>query len=287
MRLKNNDEIYSFFLPYMEEARKFSLPFLTEYKLLHFWYSRIYPDGSAIDLGIDASWFEYNLEKQYKLGPAAMPVQQLKLLSTYGIEREVRFINTPANFVEIPAEDIKVMIEVYKIFYCFNIVMDRGSYIENFAFSAPQENPEVLSIYTHQFGVLKSFGIAFRNKFRAQIEELELNAKFFIPKLNMTAAFENFLFLGGAKVGEKENWTLSNLRYFYLSTPKGDVPISPKQRQCLSLLVQGKTFKEIGQILVKPSARTAEAHITRLRDKTGLTSAELLRAFIQSGLSLA
>ena len=54
-----------YYQPYMEEIKKLCLPFLKQYNFSHFWYSRIYPDGSIIDLGIEVNWFKYMLENKY------------------------------------------------------------------------------------------------------------------------------------------------------------------------------------------------------------------------------
>src|SRR5260370_14109992 len=84
---------YNYLVSHMEEARKISLPFLKQYNLCHFWYGRIYPDGTFLDLGIDHVWFKYMLEKKYfefwrdiNIHPAQWPTI------------EAKFISTPKNF---------------------------------------------------------------------------------------------------------------------------------------------------------------------------------------------
>lgn len=281
MSLEDYDKLCEDLIPYVEKARKISIPFLDNYKLLHFWYSRFYPDGSIIDIGIDTAWHRYSFKNKYFDFE-----KHLGIYLNFPPKKEVRLILTPKNIFQASSKDIEEIINRYKIFYMFNILVSKGHYIENFGFSAPPENPEVLYIYTRYFGILKAFGNFFKNRFTSEINEIERIGRisfttFTNQKKNELAA--NFS-LKQEQIDAENNWVENNIKYFYLSTSKGDFPMSPKQKQCLSLLAQGKTFKEIGNTLVKPNTKTAEAHILRLRDKTGLTRAELIQSFIQSGL---
>ena len=61
-------------------------------------------------------------------------------------------------------------------------------------------------------------------------------------------------------------------------------PLTPRERQVLQLLAEGKTVKEIA-ILLNISVRTAEAHKYRLMSKLSVRSnAELVRYAIRIGL---
>lgn len=62
------------------------------------------------------------------------------------------------------------------------------------------------------------------------------------------------------------------------------VELTPRQREVLQLLAEGKSAKEIGAVL-NISPRTAEAHKYRMMDELGVkTGAELLQYAIRHGL---
>lgn len=66
---------------------------------------------------------------------------------------------------------------------------------------------------------------------------------------------------------------------------KATIEVTPRQREVLQLLAEGKSAKEIGAIL-DISPRTAEAHKYKMMDDLGVkTSAELIQYAIRHGLA--
>jgi len=66
------------------------------------------------------------------------------------------------------------------------------------------------------------------------------------------------------------------------SRPRG--PLTPREREILQLLAEGKTNKEVGRIL-KISVKTAETHRARIMRKLAVDSlAELVRYAIRNGI---
>lgn len=66
---------------------------------------------------------------------------------------------------------------------------------------------------------------------------------------------------------------------------KQTIELTPRQRQVLQLLAEGKSAKEIGAIL-EISARTVETHKYKMMDDLGVkTTAELVRHAIKHGLA--
>jgi DNA-binding NarL/FixJ family response regulator len=68
------------------------------------------------------------------------------------------------------------------------------------------------------------------------------------------------------------------------STPRSDVKLTPRQREVLRLIAEGRRMKEIGAIL-QLSTRTVESHKYEMMRALGVEStAELVRYAIQIGL---
>jgi len=66
--------------------------------------------------------------------------------------------------------------------------------------------------------------------------------------------------------------------------PRKSVELTPRQREVLQLLAEGRSAREIGLIL-GISPRTAETHKYKMMDDLGLeTTAELVRYAIRHGL---
>jgi DNA-binding CsgD family transcriptional regulator len=61
-------------------------------------------------------------------------------------------------------------------------------------------------------------------------------------------------------------------------------PLSPRERQVLQLIAEGKTTKEVANLL-GVSAKTADSHRTRIMKKLDMHgTAELVRYAIRTGL---
>lgn len=272
-------EILQTYMPYMKAIKEICTPFLNQYGLTHFWYSRVYLDGTFIDLGLDPQWFLYMLENNFfifwndlRIHPTSWPVDHCK------------FISTPNNFAyHLKPNDIDLITKKYQVHYSFNILINNGSYLENFGFSAPVDNYNSISVYMRYFGILRAFGHYFTQKAEYIIKELEQKGKIQFPQPENNSV-ENDIFSYQEFNARGLEWSNANFKYYYLSTPKGNSVISARQKDCLSLMAQGKSGKEIAQLL-GIQVKTVDAHILRLKDKTGLSSrSALVESFFKSGL---
>ena len=269
---------YDFMLSYMNKLDKISLPFLKQYNLKNFWYSRFFKDGSFIDIGNHPSWFQHVLKKDYynfhhdhNLHPNFWP------------SKEIMLISTPKDLSKnISLKEINCITEKYKIYYLFNLIVKRENYLENFGFSAPIEQHSALVLYSKYFGVLKAFGIFFSQKYSSLIQEVETHGKIFLPIMPSYDRPQNLPIFNQYQQ-QTEVWNRAHLKYYFITTEKGEMKISLRQRDCLSILSQGYSAKEAAQYL-DISPKTFETHLLRLKDKTSLTRYGLIQAFIQSGL---
>ena len=277
-------DVYHFMYPYMIEAEKICRPFLSHYNLNHFWYARFYSDGSFIDLGVDPACLQYMLENKYF---NFFDTKELFCPNLW-LPQERTVVTTPLCLSSIlDPENVKIMTEKHNATYFFNIFINRRDYLESFGFSASTENYESLMLYLRHFGILKAFGIDFRERAAPLIKEieLELRGKNFAPFSQVDEQRRANIFSKNTNNNAQNAWTEKNLKHFFLLTPTGNVQISPRERQCLSLSTLGNSAKEIAKIM-GVSYRTVETFLEKVKEKTGLrTRSALLKAFIESGLS--
>jgi DNA-binding CsgD family transcriptional regulator len=264
-----------------EEVKKICMPFLNQCGLSHFWYSRFYEDGSFIDLGIDPEWFMFMLEHNYfdvvvplTRGREDWPKKEIRALST---------ISPKYSLLNIPDQYIDMIVKKYKIFYSLNIISPKQDYLENFGFSAPSENHECIALFARYFGVMKSFGIYFSQVAKNLISDAETNGRIMLSPTKTKEFWLNKVHFH-SKEKDLESWIQTNLRFYYISTSNGDIKITARLRDCLSIFAQGGSAKDAANIL-NLSVKTIENHMQKLREKTGLTSRKaLIDAFVQSGL---
>jgi len=73
------------------------------------------------------------------------------------------------------------------------------------------------------------------------------------------------------------------MKTYTLTSSFSPLPISPRQQACLSLLIRGKTMKEIAYML-GISVRTVEAHFEAIKHKLGCRNkSQLIEKAIESG----
>lgn len=117
---------------------------------------------------------------------------------------------------------------------------------------------------------------------------LEAGASGFVVKhsapaelvMAIRAALKGKTFLTPALAGE----VLQDMRQKPSATGKGDRPITPRQRQILQLLAEGKSAKEIAEML-SISSRTVEFHKYQIMEAHDLhSSAELIHFAIKRGI---
>lgn len=77
----------------------------------------------------------------------------------------------------------------------------------------------------------------------------------------------------------------SVVQAFSARVSDSDELLSPRERQVLQLIAEGKSMKEIG-VLLGVSSRTADSHRTKIMNKLGLhDTASLVRYAIRAGLA--
>ena len=91
--------------------------------------------------------------------------------------------------------------------------------------------------------------------------------------------------VGGGAIYLTSGVSRSVLQSFSQKTDDSNDVLSPRERQVLQLIAEGKSMKEIGSLL-GVSSRTADSHRTKIMSKLGLhDTAGLVRYAIRAGLA--
>ncbi|OJX12582.1 MAG: hypothetical protein BGO77_07390 [Caedibacter sp. 37-49] len=270
----DKDTILGIYLPYMKAVKQICLPFLNQYNFNHFWYTRFYSNGSFIDLGINENWFEFMLDNNH-----FNFWNEKAFHPKYWPSEESKIIYTPFTVLNnFSPSNINFIVNEQKVYYSFNIIANRKDYLENFGFSAPQENIHSVLLFSKYFGYLKSFGIHFSKIAADIIDKLEKQGRIHCSTLNNN---ENILSIDTGSLFKPYS---KSLKHYYIISPRGNIAITQRQKECLSKLAQGKCMKEIANDLLL-SPKTVDAHLIRVKDKAGLSSrAQLIDCFLRSGL---
>jgi two-component system response regulator NreC len=90
--------------------------------------------------------------------------------------------------------------------------------------------------------------------------------------------------VGGGAIYVTSGVSRSVLQAFSVKAADSDELLTPRERQLLQLIAEGKSMKEIGALL-GVSSRTADSHRTKIMSKLGLhDTASLVRYAIRAGL---
>lgn len=205
---------------------------LKAYDITYFAYVKSYADGSRVLLSNHLDDFQaYLTNKHYLEGNTEARPQlyqkQAILWSTLPKQHLYQFSR-----------------ENFNIDHGLSIVEPGENYCEFFGFASTHEHPEVVNFYLNNLDIIKNFTNYFKEKADKIIKEAEQN-KLIFPYHNDVI----------------RTYSMKDLQ-----TLLSDVKVTQRQTDCINLLLEGATIKEIAARL-KISPRTVETHIDLLKTK--------------------
>lgn len=217
----------------IETVSELMMPLLQRHGIKVFRYYKIYADGSVIRFATDRPWTEHFFKKNY-LESMTLPKGCL---------------NKPLNvfiwFIEDCPESLLDQTLNFDISNGITLAEKQEDYIEYFAFGSSRSNTSIINnFYLNNLDLLHNYCIDFREKAKNLLD-----------------------------AGEKQKILTQNLSLqpndralFSTSLPPFSKLLSPRQTACASLLLEGKTHKEIARAL-NISSRTVETHLNLIRKK--------------------
>ncbi len=213
-----------------------------------FTYTRLYKDGTAIFLCNSDKWYDTKFEHDIFEQDGFVTVQNL-----------YRNEYTKCIFTGEPNKNIKVLGHMYNLDFWNSIDLYRYTteYREVFNFSGSCKNGQIINFYINNFAFLTKFACSFRNKFSSLLTHPPKEAF-----INVYNTRENTLIDDHDNV---EN-DITVPQVMHILHDNKDITLSKRQKECLLLILKGKTAKEIAKDL-NLSYRTVEQYTNFLKVK--------------------
>jgi DNA-binding CsgD family transcriptional regulator len=244
------------FIHYENEVEKICGDFLRQRGLSYFHYRRNYQDGSWFVLtnktGFLKEFIGGNV-KEISYPPPLFVHQSLVYFWDECLTEEVRVITQEMN----------------SLYHGVTIVNRHKDHFDCAAFAMSQPHPCPSSYYLRIFHDLKTFSQLFPQMAKPMIDKVQLDRMYMpIHKQDLNRAA---LLLPRRSIRIQMSSQGNN----YLTT---------YELFCIQLLNEGKSYKEIGEIL-SMSPRTVETHLSRMKRRTGLTLGEIaIKSFKMYGM---
>lgn len=223
--------------------------------IIGFFFVRMYPDGSFVNLTSDAPWADFFFKKFY--GEIYTPETLTAHMFT---EHSVTL--SELNPHNQNWQDGK---EYFNVGNAIMLSQHYGKYCENYYFYAHKDNAGINEFYLGHIDLLYQFIDYFKKQASTLILQGEAN-KFYTPK-------KYLLHKSNQPLKNKECVSTQQLSRFFqnnntslISKEKNILILSKKEKTCLFYLVQGKSAEEIAIILSR-SKRTVEGHIENIKQK--------------------
>lgn len=236
-------------------------PLFSNFEITNFGYVKMYDDGTMLRLSTDHEW-----TKKYFI---------------YGFYNDIDFYAMQ----KIPEGGIrKVLVygtplgEHYSALYDHNIwniivIYERQKNFGNvWFFAATREKTQIIDFYLNNMHILEHFILYFKEKTFSLIKDKKseqlicTKENAFLASFNYEKNIKNFL-------------NKINFDRFYLEGTYKDIYFSKKEFECILHLSNGKTIKEIANLL-NSSPRTVEAHISNMKKKVNdSTTSKLIDIF--------
>ncbi|MBX9786963.1 MAG: helix-turn-helix transcriptional regulator [Alphaproteobacteria bacterium] len=247
------------------EINEICLP-LKKFGIISFSYTRIYDDGSLIDIcnNSDLLDFFYYKSDAYKYYTPDMNPQQYT--EGFTLVNQLEGNNLSHTLKEdFDVDHVMIYIEKQK------------SFSEHFNFSTSKNNDKILNFYLSNKDILKMFSQYFREKASPIIKEHEKNNKIIRSTRLLTGKIID------ARLIELKKSFYENLdiKRFYLGKQYDNTYLTMKEAICLYWCVKGKSAEETA-IILDVSRRTVEAYLNSAKTKfRSFKQTDLARKFIE------
>jgi DNA-binding CsgD family transcriptional regulator len=242
---------------FADDVQEICKPFFEKLGITYTDYARFYPDGRVILLGSDKHYVNYFLNDK-----AFYDKTPNKIIST-GFHLWSEYID-PSFLSRASAK--------FHYSHGVTIITEMNNYQEVFNIATYPDNHKILDFYLNYQSIIQQMIAYFRHQAKKLIHKFE-DKPLIIP-----TAIKYALSTPPLDKLSQEITKLINSEFSSCTIQVNNIaiPLSRREAQCLYLLHQGKTTKEIGKIL-DISHRTIEIYLNQIRLKiTAKNRIELL-----------
>lgn len=251
-----------FSLNIASDVREICAPLLQHYESEMFLYARLFDDGTGYPLTNYPEFHKNHFDKEYRVTP---PFPQ-KI-----VREQFYFFMTDNELSMAPwqpvLDDLRSMFGLWQTIY---MIERYEKYYDLYIFSGKAENLGTINFFINNIDKFEKFKLYFKEKAKKIITASQKN-KIIIPDK-----------MRGTLRGIGEASVCNPLKKFIHCANKKAV-VSPREMQCLQLLLCGHTMKEAAVIL-KISPRTVETHVNNIKHKFNLKKISQIFSCISSDL---
>lgn len=232
---------------YAKKIRQLTEPLQTQFGISYFARQSVTHDGHWEILGNLPEWLAHSADKKfYQLDSSLMNPE----LYQSGLAI-VSSTHAPAD-LQVMAQEA---LNVYDIEHCLCIFEKSARGSEWYFFATSAKNNRIFNTYITQIRAIYKYIHYFNTEAKTLLQK---NQDY---QINIAALKADLFY------NQKNQIELSSLPDD-LILPTPNIPISPREEDCLRHLLAGKTIKETAKIL-QLSPRTVEDYLNRLKKKAG------------------
>lgn len=249
-----NEIIQNHIVKHSNEIKNATKPLHDHFGISYFTYHRIDKNGKYTVLLDRPDWAELYVGAEiYRLDPyLGHPDNYLPgicFVENHGSEEYVETIFREAKKLQM---DFSVMI------------IEKGDdYVEFFGFAGQSEESSLDKLYLNQPSLLKSFAGYFKQKLGPQLLTMEKESNFLLTDIPNKAFRSQALIHPDISLDSHKAFLRDVGMERYLQYAEA---LSPREKQCLKLLVAGRSAKETG-IVLGLSPRTVESYFETIKQK--------------------
>ena len=241
-------------------------------------FVRTYNDGSQINLANTPEWLEYFYKNEfYQIG--AFERHPSKYESGYALWPHL--------------SGQKIFYDARSYFNIDNgitIIEKQKDSCDFYYFGTTSDNSSIISFYLSNIDLLKRFILYFKEQAHSIISKANQN-KIILPNHfenheNPTGS-ENYI-IDSSTINKIRNDFIQEtpIKKFWLNGKLEGEYLTEKQIDCVILLIEGKSAKEIAKIL-DLSFRTVEGHLHKIKEKLNCNNkSELIKKLLDLGLGM-
>lgn len=261
-----------------DDVQHICAPFFESTDLTYFNFVRIYNDHSRICLSNNQDWMKFVFlhRDSYKLVFERQMTEAYSTCLVWDVMPDI-----------LEDELMKVAWNQFDIAHGITLIERYDEYVEFSYFATTPDNPMINHFYVNNLDVLRKFILFFKDKARKLITEME-HERFMLqghPLYWLEKANDFESPSADKNLVKIRHDALNNIKInrYYLGGKFSHIYFSGREAQCLALLLEGKSMKEVAN-LINISARTVEGYIEDAKRKMGCNyKSELLKLARETG----
>lgn len=236
---------------------------LKSYGVEYFLHARCFSDGSLYTLTNNNNLYKHHFKCGYKLGPSISNVPLSKSISFLAL-------SSLDNIYNKAIDDYR---QIFQLDHFLFLVEPHANHVDLFIVASKINNDSIINFYINKLDVLNKFKFYFREKAKELIIQSDKN-KIFIPQ-DLKVDYLDPKKIQNMHIEDTERDMQIEPNKYAIIHQNRKIILTRKEVDCIDLLKQGYTIKEIGKLMCN-SPRTIEDLISNVKCKLGVENKAVL-----------